>query len=150
MGKRIRGEILTALRLYLSIIITFLCSCSSSKVEQEIDYKYLAKYIEEEYVKPSQERTTALQSQRYSNHKKSGPDSAQGVTALDKQVQVAELWSMYHKCIVLQGQSREVNDAERIYKSEKLISKIKSAYIDLTGMEFPNVEEEFRLKYGSQ
>lgn len=137
-------------RLHLLISFTLICSCSSAKIEKEIDYRLLAKYIEEEYVKPSHERTTELQSQRYPNHKKPRPAVVLDMKAIKKQLQVEQLWSMYHKCIVLLGQSRENNDTEKIDKSEKLISKIKSTYVDLTGMEFPNVEEEFRLKYESQ
>ena len=137
-------------RLYLLISFTLICSCCTAKIEKEIDYRLLAKYIEEVYVKPSHERTTELQSQRYPKHKKPRPDSAQGMTALEKQSQVEKLWLMYHKCVVLLGQSRENNDTEKFDKSEKLISKIKNVYIDLTGIEFPNVEEEFRLKYESQ
>ena len=149
---------------YLMLLFTaFLFSCTTETTQidleqADVNYIHFAMYVDKKYVKPGQRELVNLQRRQELLKSKINSPGLNSAKEIDKEsleenqrkIEVIKIWEIYHKTILISGHSLKNGDQDKTERARQMQEKLKARYKDLTGEKFPNVEEEFRLKYGHQ
>jgi len=134
-----------------TLFVLFACLFLSHLSAQQKQNNLFLVYIEQTYVKPSKQKLELLEKDKKNNQKEIKEFSQklellkQKLINNQKEIEVSKLWSIYFKALCIYNHALEADEKQKV-KAQKIMTKIKQKYKDITAKDFPDLEAEYKAK----